>query len=221
MATTEVGQTAGLTALSAGLWHCPVCARLQRPATGLDRTHCHGCGENLHPRRPNSVSRTLAYAVAALVLLVPAYALPVLRFTLRGSTEDNTILSSVHSLWDEGFFGIALLVFVASFCVPLFKVFSLFYLAASLRWKLPGSARTRTRLYAFLSFIGRWSMLDVFVVGLLAAIVRFGSLAEMAPMEGAAFFSATVVATLLATLSFDPRLIWDRERAINTKNQHA
>jgi paraquat-inducible protein A len=166
------------------------------------------------------VSRTLAYSVAALALLVPSYALPVLRFTLRGTTEDNTILSSVRSLWEEGFFGIALLVFVASFCVPLLKVFSLFYLTASLRWRLPGSARARTRLYAFLAFIGRWSMLDVFVVGVLAAIVRFGNLAEMTPMVGAAFFSATVVTTLLATLSFDPRLIWDRERVIAKDTHH-
>jgi paraquat-inducible protein A len=198
-------------ALAAGLWSCPVCGRLHpAPAPDAPAPHCDGCGERIHARKPRSVSRTLAYTLASIALLAPSYGYPILDITHYGVTESNTILSGVRALWHEGLFGIALLVFVASFCVPLFKVGGLLYLCASLRWPLPGSPRSHTSLYRFLAFIGRWSMLDVFVVGLLAAIVQFGTLAAMQPRAGAAFFCAVVVTTLLATLSFDPRLIWDR-----------
>lgn len=199
------------TALSEGFWSCPICARLHLPRAGEPKPHCACCGERLHARKPNALSRTLAWNTAALLFLAPAYLLPVMLQTYYGETTPTTILYGVRQLWQEGFFGIAALVFIASFCVPLFKVASLYYLAASLRLRLPGSARYRTRLYHFLSFIGRWSMLDVFVVGILAAVVHFGAVAEMLPGSGAAFFCASVVATLLATLSFDPRLIWDED----------
>jgi paraquat-inducible protein A len=177
------------------------------------REHCAVCGERLHARRPQGLSRALAWNTTAALLLLPAYLLPVLHQTYYGEDSPTTILGGVRQLWQEGFFGVAALVFAASFCVPLLKIGCLYALCLRVVRPRAESARALTRLYRVLRVIGRWSMLDIFVVAILAGVVHFGAVADMRPGEGAAYFCASVVATLVGTLSFDPRLLWDALRA--------
>jgi paraquat-inducible protein A len=153
---------------------------------------------------------TWGYLIAAAVLYVPANAEPVLYMhNLYGPEESNTIMQGVISLWTSGSWPLAVVVFFASIVVPLVKIVSIGCLVLGVergsRWRL----RERARLFRFIELIGRWSMLDVFVVALLVALVQLDRLASVRAGTGAIYFGAVVVLTLLATHSFDPRLTWD------------
>jgi paraquat-inducible protein A len=170
---------------------------------------CTRCGFPLHLRKPNSVRRTWALLIAAYVLYLPANLLPITVTRSIFGVQQDTILSGVAYLWSSGSWLIATVVFVASIAVPLLKLFSLTLLVVSVqrRWRL--APLGRTRLYRFLEAIGRWSMLDIFVVTILVALVQTQSLATIAPGSGVLAFAAVVVLSMLATMAFEPRLIWD------------
>jgi paraquat-inducible protein A len=206
------GRKRGVTAPTAarlGLLSCHVCELLTRPAAGGAEAKCPRCGAHLHSRKPASVARTWALLIAAAVLYVPANAEPVMITTSIFGTQRDTILSGVAYLWHSGSWPLAVLVFVASVLVPLLKLFALGYLAASVQRRSRRHMLGRSRLYRMLEFVGRWSMLDVFVVMVLAALVKLQSLANIQAGPGAMWFGCVVVLTMLASMSFDPRLIWD------------
>ena len=158
--------------------------------------------------RSTRLSRPAALAVAAAVMLVPANLLPVLSIKTGGSARTDTIMSGIISLWNDGMWAISAIVFIASILIPLLKLVGLAWLLVAVRGRWRRNRRGLTRLYAGLDFIGRWSMLDVFLVAFLAGAVQFGGLATIEPRTGVVAFAAAVVLTILATDAFDPQLIW-------------
>ena len=172
---------------------------------------CPRCGHTLHPQRPLSVQRTWACAIAAAVLYIPANALPVMLTVSSLDREEHTLLGGIHELWLDGSWGLAVIVFIASIAVPVLKIGVLGLLAWSVRYAPAWRRLERARLYRLIETVGHWSMLDVYVVVLLASTIHFGSLATVSVGPGLLAFAAVVVLTILATRSFDPRLIWRGE----------
>jgi paraquat-inducible protein A len=165
------------------------------------------------PFSPGSTVRSAALATAAVVMMVPAYALPVMHLGILGQTaSDTTILSGIVQLWRQGLGGLAAIVFTASFLVPLLKLAGLGWLLFAASRKTSSNPRKLTRVYSAIDFIGRWSMLDVFLVAFLSGAVRFGKLASVHPRPGVAAFGGVVVLTMLATHQFDPRVFWAEAR---------
>lgn len=161
--------------------------------------------------------RAAAFATAAAVMLVPANLLPVLYSELPGQVRSDTILSGIMGLCEDGSWGVAAIVFTASILVPLLKLVGLTILLLATRQRPPRHRRTLTRLYALLDFIGRWSMLDVFLVAFLSGAVQFGALAKVQPRSGIIAFAAAVVLTMLATDAFDPHVLWQNAPATEPK----
>jgi len=170
---------------------------------------CPRCGAALHPRKPNSIVRTWALVIAALIFYVPANVLPITKVTSLGATQSDTIMSGVIYFIHSGMWPIALVIFVASVFVPVLKLLILLFLVISVQRRSQWRPKDRTRLYRITEAIGRWSMTDIFVVTILVALVHLGALANIEAQAGAVFFAAVVVITMLAAMSFDPRLIWD------------
>jgi|FEC22Drversion2_1045045.scaffolds.fasta_scaffold00497_6 paraquat-inducible protein A len=176
--------------------------------------HCPRCGSWIHERKPNSVSRTWALVLAAIVLYIPANIYPVLSVIQLGAGQPSTILGGVEELLDSGLYPLAALVFFASILVPLFKLLGLGTMLAATQLGSPeGGARIllrqRTTLYHIVAWIGRWSMVDIFMESLLGALVQFGRAVTIEPGVGALAFCAVVFITIFAAESFDPRLMWD------------
>jgi len=209
----HTGAPSNPTALQQRLWRCRACAALNRatgPGARRDSTWlCGHCGTALEPRRPDSVGRAWAFLVAATALYVPANLLPVTSTASLLGAQTDTILSGILFLWQEGSWALAALVFFASIVVPSAKLVVLSYLLLSVQRRSRRARLLRLKLYRLLELVGRWSMLDVFVVTMLAALVQIQSLAELQPGPGVIAFGAVVVLTMLATRSFDPRLIFD------------
>ena len=196
------------SAREAGMIACHHCGTVWRDA--VDGEACGRCRATLHPRKPDSLNRTWAFLITACILYVPANVMPVMITRSLFGTQEDTILSGVIYFWVSGDWGLAAIIFVASFLVPLFKLAALVLMAAMARRGSAWGRRERTRLYRLVEVIGRWSMLDVFVVSLLAGLVRIERFAEITAGPGIAAFGAVVVMTMLASISFDPRLGWDR-----------
>jgi paraquat-inducible protein A len=159
-----------------------------------------------------SVQRTWAYLIAAAVLYVPANVLPIMSTTTAFRDTPHTLIGGIAELWADDAWGLAVIVFIASIAVPLLKIGALALLAWSVQRAPRWRPLERARLYGVIETVGHWSMLDVYVVVLLVAMVRFGEVANASPEPGLLAFAAVVVLTMLATHSFDPRLIW-QERA--------
>ena len=159
--------------------------------------------------RRTSCSQSAALALAAAAMLVPANFLPVLATNISGAARIDTIFSGTVALCEEGLWVLGAIVFTASILIPLLKLVGLAWLLWAVHRGPGDHAPQLTKLYAVLDFIGRWSMLDVFLAGFLAGIVKFGSLATMEPRPGIVAFAFAVVLTMLATHAFDPRLLWD------------
>lgn len=171
---------------------------------------CPRCGAVVHHRKPNSIARTWALVIAALICYVPANLYPIMAITTLGTTSEDTILSGAAYLLHHGMWPLALIIFIASVFVPLAKLLSLMVLLVSVQRRWQWRPVDRTRMYRITEAVGRWSMVDVYVVTILVALVHVGSLASIAARPGAFFFGAVVVLTIFAAESFDPRLIWDR-----------
>jgi len=200
-----------VTADRAGLLVCHACGRLNRPVAG-HRTACSRCGAALHRRKPESVARTWAYAIAALILYIPANTLPVMETGSLFGAQRDTIISGVIYLWVSGSWPLAALIFFASVVVPLAKILSILLLVASVQFRWTWAPLQRTQLYRVVEFLGRWSMIDIFVVAILSALVQFQALATIRAGTGAIAFGAVVVLSMFAAEAFDPRLIWDPVR---------
>ncbi len=198
-----------LTGAQAGLVSCETCNLLQQPRPGDDAGHCPRCGAELSFRRKNSIQYTWALVIAATICYIPANMLPVMVTTTLGGTEPDTIIGGVAFLYESGSWPLALIVLVASVMVPLGKLLALAYLLISVQRGMPGGERQRTRMYRMVEFIGRWSMLDVFVDTFTVALIQLQPLMSVAPGKGVVFFAAVVVLTMIAAETFDPRLIWD------------
>jgi paraquat-inducible protein A len=160
-------------------------------------------------RKPESLARTSALVIAAIVCYVPANVFPVMYVSGPGGTEADTILSGVLAMFANGWYVVGGLIFFASITVPVLKLLILSGLLISVRRRSHWRPRDRSRLYRLVEIIGRWSMLDMFVVSLTVALVQLGAVANVEPGIGATFFAGVVVMTIFAAGSFDPRLIWD------------
>ncbi len=194
------------TAAARNLAVCHVCCKMA-PA---EQHQCPRCGAALHLRKPDSLQRTLALLITAGVLYVPANLFPIMITEQLGNSEESTILGGVVLLIELGSVPIAAVIFVASVMVPLAKFLALFYLVWSVHARHPASGRQRSVLYRLTELIGKWSMVDVFVVAIQVALVHLGGLLVIKPGIAALSFAGVVIVTMLAAHSFDPRLIWDR-----------
>jgi paraquat-inducible protein A len=198
-----------VSARQLGLVSCEYCHLISRPVSAADPGYCRRCGGELEIRRHASIETTWALAIAAAVCYIPANALPVLNTTTPAGSEADTILGGVVFLYTSGSWPLALVVLVASVMIPLGKLASIAYLLITVQGGSLRNSRERTRLYRMVVFIGRWSMLDVFVDTFTVALVQLQPLMSVAPGPGVLFFAAVVVLTMLAAESLDPRLIWD------------
>ncbi|OHX10692.1 paraquat-inducible protein A [Chromobacterium sphagni] len=184
---------------------CGLLCRLDGDAPGA----CPRCRSPLHLRKPAALQRCWALLLAAVISYFPANLLPIMETTALTGVQRDTILSGVVYLWNNDSWPLALVVFTASVLVPLLKILALLLLLCSVQWRWSWAPRQRTGLYRLIEVIGPWSMLDIFVVALMVALVQWQSLASIKAGAGAVAFGAVVVLTMLAAMSFDPRLIWD------------
>ena len=188
---------------------CPACGLVQDARTDGTPHACPRCAATVHYRKPDHLSRTWALLIAAAILYLPANLYPVMHIDSLFGGSGHTILGGVVELWQMGSWDIAVIVFVASVMVPLTKLISLAVLAVLAQRGDASLLRPRTRLYEIVEYIGQWSMLDVFVVILLAALAHFPGLSEISAGSGAGAFGMVVILTMLAAMSYDPRRSWD------------
>ncbi|MDK2957561.1 MAG: paraquat-inducible protein [Desulfovibrionales bacterium] len=197
------------TSLASGMVGCHQCGlAMQAPETG-QYAYCPRCGSSVHGRKPNSLARSWAFLLTAVILYIPSNLYPVMVISQFGQPSKETIISGVVELAESGMWPLAALVFTASIFVPLLKIFSLTLLLASVKLRWTKAALQRSRLYRYVEFIGRWSMLDIFMISILGALVNLGPLITITAGFGAVCFAGVVVSTMLASETFDPRLIWD------------
>lgn len=198
-----------MRAIDAGILICTECHELNKQEAESEEQLCTRCGALIHARRPNSLTRTWALLITAAILYIPANLLPIMTVSSLGQGDPSTIMSGVIQLVQHGMFPIAAVVFIASILVPTFKLVGIGLLLFSVQRHQPLSAQQRIVMYRFIEFIGRWSMLDIFVIAILVALVNFGRLASIEANLGAAAFASVVILTMFAAVTFDPRLIWD------------
>jgi len=190
---------------------CETCGLTQRVVGELKPgmvAECSRCGLVIGKRSVNSLGRTAALSLAALILYVPANIYPILSMNYYGAYTENTIWDGCVRLFQDGQWLVAVIVFLASILIPLFKLLGLFYLTATTRLGFESRRRERTWIYKFIEVIGPWAMLDVFLLAILVALVRLEQLASVFPGPGLLPFAAVVVLTILASATFDPKEIW-------------
>jgi paraquat-inducible protein A len=197
------------TAAVGGLLTCHVCGLVSRAPASGGEVHCPRCRAPLHFRKPDSVSRTWALLIAAYIMYIPANVLPIMETGSLFGSQSDTIMSGVVYLWRSGSWDLALVVFIASILVPLMKLIAITLLLITVQRRSTWLPVQRTRLYRLVELVGRWSMLDIYVVTILAALVHIGSLATIKAGPAALAFGAVVVLTMFAAMQFDPRMIWD------------
>lgn len=190
------------------LTNCHNCHLIQTLSTEHESS-CPRCKADVHWRKPDSLNRCTALVIAATVLYIPANLLPVMVVTSLGKTEGDTIISGVMYLATTGDLPLAIILFIASICVPTIKLIILYLLLITVHFKSHWRPKERTQLYRLTEFIGRWSMVDIYVDSLMAAMVQIEGLIVIEAGVGAVAFGAVVVLTILAAKAFDPRLIWD------------
>ncbi|MEM7672058.1 MAG: paraquat-inducible protein A [Verrucomicrobiota bacterium] len=193
------------TAAELGLVSCHSCDRLNRASA----SRCVRCNSRLHVRKHDSVQRTLALVVTAMVLYIPANALPIMYTSTLGNAKPSTILSGVISLWEHGSLFIAAIIFIASVFVPLAKMLMLIYICWAIATRQQSGKLDKSNLYIVTETIGRWSMIDVFVVAVLAILIQLSGLITVEPGPAVVAFAGVVVMTMFAAMALDPRLIWD------------
>jgi paraquat-inducible protein A len=197
------------TAAAQGLMSCHTCGLVARADPASHEAWCPRCAAPLHFRKPDSVSRTWALIIASVILYIPANILPVMETSSLFGAQKDTIMSGVVYLWVSGSWPLAVVVFVASVLVPLAKIVALSFLNASVQMRSTWQPEQRTKLYRIVELVGRWSMLDIYVIAILVALVQLKAIATIKAGPAAIAFAGVVVLTMLAAMSFDPRLIWD------------
>lgn len=196
---------------------CHICQAMVGESIVEAKGECPRCMSVIHKRVPNSLQKTTAFVVASIILYIPANVLPIMTYTSLGITETDTILSGVVALVGAGLYWIAFVVFTASVLVPVLKLVILGYLIISVYAGWTTGIKHRTFLYRVIEVVGRWSMVDVFVVTIFTAIVQFGFVYTVEPEAAIIAFGAVVVLTMIAAETFDPRLLWDGLEKQNDK----
>ncbi len=198
------------TCLEYNVVSCHVCRKVcESLPAGRFQAFCPRCGGLLHMRKSDSIRRTWAFLITAMILYIPANLYPIMTVISLGKGEPDTIFSGIISLYDQGLWYLALIVFLASIFVPLIKIIGLILLLLSVQFRVSWQPIMRTKLFHFIEKVGRWSMLDVFMVSLLIAVVSLGDAAKVYANLGLRFFGMVVIFTMFATISFDSRLLWD------------
>jgi paraquat-inducible protein A len=189
-----------------GLASCHICEKVSRISVGK----CPRCGGHLYLRKPGSINRTIALVVAAAALYIPANILPILTIRELGLAREKTIVSGLVEFWEMGSYPIAIVIFTASILIPILKIVALTWLCGAAKGKIPYSVKMMGKVYWVTELMGRWSMVDIFVVAILVAMVQLGNYMVITPGAGALAFAGVVILTMLAAMSFDPKLLWDR-----------
>jgi paraquat-inducible protein A len=192
--------------ISQGLAGCHACGKVSPESAG----RCARCGSKLHIRKPYAIQRTVALLIAATALYVPANVLPIMVVSEIGGTTASTIFTGMIDFWNSGAYPIAIVIFTASLFIPIVKIVALIWLCAAASGKVHPSPKVLGKIYWFTELMGRWSMVDIFVVAILVAIVQLGAVMTVMPGPGALAFAGVVVLTMFAAMSFDPRLLWDQ-----------
>jgi paraquat-inducible protein A len=195
----------------AGLLLCHVCHKVI-PLTDLapeKKPLCPRCSEPVHLRKQNSISRSWALVICAAILTLPANLLPIMSVAYLGNPDASTIMDGIIYFFKEGSYGIGAIILTASVLVPLFKIFGMSLILLSIHYQWQSWNRHKSLMFRFIEFVGRWSMLDIFVITLLCALVQFGKLSTVDAAPAAFYFTGVVLCTMFAAISFDPRLLWD------------
>lgn len=211
--------TGFLTGMGLGLVSCETCGLLSKPADIHEAGNCPRCGAELEMRKHDMLQKSWAFLLAAFICYLPANILPVMVSQTLVGSEDDTILSGVVLLYKTGSWHLALIVLIASVVIPLAKIFAIGYLLVTVQRRSIKDQRDRMKLYRVIEFVGRWSMLDVFVVTFTVALIQMQPLMSIKPGTGVLFFAAVVVLTIIAAESFDPRYIWDSGEDKEEKNE--
>jgi paraquat-inducible protein A len=200
----------GMNAAAQQVTGCPTCGLINH-LSPHHPSSCIRCGTVLHARKPHSLQYTWALLLTAMILYIPANAYPMMITTSLGQSHAATIIGGMMELWQHGSQPIAVVIFVASVLVPILKMLVLILLSWLVKHPGPLSALQKTRLYHLTEFVGRWSMVDVFVVAIMVALIQSGNLMSVLPGPAALAFCAVVITTMLAAMAFDPRLLWDTQ----------
>lgn len=198
-----------VTGMSRGFMTCHACGLMSRAAAHSHELTCARCGSHLHFRKPNSLARSWALLLTAMICYVPANLLPMMHTSSLFGSESDTIMSGVVYFVHAGEWYLGLIIFIASIMVPLMKMIALMLLLITTQKRSRWQLQQRTKLYRLVEFVGRWSMLDIYVVAIMVALVQLKALATITPGPGAIAFGAVVVLTMFAAMAFDPRLMWD------------
>jgi len=201
------------TAKDSNLALCPKCHKLNA-LSGVDNNNeiqCIRCQGLFYQRKPHSLQYTLAWNFAALIAFIPANLYPIMIIYSLGIGDPSTILSGIGQFVDHGLYPIAAIIFTASIIVPLLKIIGLFVLVYRVHTGIRLRPDKHSKFYHILEFLGPWSMLDVFVVALLVAVVELGFVTSVAAGPAINYFTLTVIFTMIAANSFDPRLLWDKK----------
>jgi paraquat-inducible protein A len=196
------------TAYRQGFMRCRECGRLY--PTHANQI-CYVCGNTIQPRIPDSTHKTAALIMSAACLYIPANIFPIMTVTQLGYAEPHTIIGGILVLIQSDMIPIAILVLIASILVPLLKLIGLSILLFCVHYRWQVNARLLTRMYRIIAFVGRWSMLDIFMISILMALVDNQGIAQVIAGPAATAFAAVVVLTMFAAKFFDPRLIWDHQ----------
>ena len=189
---------------------CEVCRTLVKLGGHPNAyAHCPRCGETVHRRIPHSIQHTWALVITSIIFYIPANMLPMMHVHTFAGTQSDTILSGVAYFMHSGAYLIGSVIFIASILVPITKLSILIYLLLSVQHNKPVDRHRRHRLFHLTEIIGKWSMVDVYVVAIMVALVHFGGLTQIEAGAGATFFLLVVILTMIAAHRFDPRLIWD------------
>jgi paraquat-inducible protein A len=195
-----------IKAADRGLAGCHTCHMVSPVTLG----QCPRCGTRLHLRKPASIQNTVALMAAATALYIPSHMLPIMTVVELGDVTHNTIIGGMMTFWRTGAYPIAIVIFTASILIPLLKIVALSWLCAAATGKVHPSPAMLGRLYWFTELLGRWSMIDIFVVGILVSLVQLGNYMAITPGPGALAFAGVVMLTMFAAMSFEPRMLWDR-----------
>ncbi len=202
------------TARSQGMAVCHTCTALNDASSA----RCRRCDAPVHVRIPNSIERTVALLIASVALYIPANLYPIMITEHQGNAIESTIIGGVILLWEMGSYAVAFIIFVASILVPIAKILSLSALCVTVSRKQTTSRKQRTIMYRITELIGKWSMVDVFVVAILVALIQITGIVVISPGSAALAFAAMVIVTMVAAEGFDPRLIWDQGDELEDSN---
>jgi paraquat-inducible protein A len=199
------------TAMDSNIILCHDCGQLTDASDIPPEGHliCPRCNSNIHFRKPQAMVRTWALLITSAILMIPANLLPIMRVNFLGSSEYSTIMDGIIYFFHEKEYGIGLIIFIASILVPLFKIIGMTIILLSIRFRWRGWLVHKSKMFRFIEFIGRWSMLDIFVIALMSTLVDFGFFTSTQAAPAANYFTAVVLCTMFAALTFDTRLLWD------------